>query len=375
MTEAANKQSLDKAIKDLIAFFIEIKDIIFESKGADPYWGICISKFQTSYLKLEDVTGYREMFLNFHEKFHKEYCINVYTEDNEGDIIVNDSFLRNTTMYTIAGEIKKTVDKKSHASRPPLKGPVIYFSTKEQGVAGVCIAIGEVYRKCIDLYDTMEKNNEDDSDIRILPSRFLYKFYNVMYHAHGGEILLEQEETLLKKTKSKSHLDFLEVEINSKLIDQMKIIKENLKSISRTISQLSNVDPNDDASKNSGSFNIITNIVDKLTGGKNPVLPGGSEVGKVIQSVVGDTQDLQNVMGNVMSEIGKSETNNNNEPPQMGTLLGSIATVLTSPSTTETFTKIQSKITSLTGDMASSTTNNEPASSSAVSHDDADIQE
>jgi hypothetical protein len=336
---------LDIAVNNFIGIFTEVQSILDDRKKGTPYWSICANKFHSSYLKVNDAEGFREMFQIFHKNFNSQYCIDIFGEDKDGDFEVKDDFFRDINEYTIAGKIKKNnkngeteVKKKSFASKPALKGPVIYFSTTEEKVSGVCLPLGEIYRVCMTLYDEMEKKGEDDSEIRVLPMRLLLYFYTVIFKANG------------------------------EFCTKADVLKSNIKILTQTISELSN-DDTEKKESGGGPFSIIQDIMKKLTGGKNPVIPGGSEINKVVENVIGETGDLKNVFTNVMGEMQKNtEVGPDGQPPGIGAVLKGIASGLTAPETTQCFENIQTKIGALTGDgPLAPPSGNAPAASSSSS--------
>ncbi len=355
MTETVDH--LDVGIRELIELLDEIKTIIGETKkGATPYFCVCFSKFQTAYLKLNNSEGFRDMFQTFHTKFRNEYCHGIYTKDSDDEIEINDEFFLHTHEYTLSGEIKKVsataasgTKKRSFASKPALKGPVIYFDTEDKIASGVCLPIGEFYRTCNELFDKMEKQKEDDTNIRLLPTRLLFLFYNVIYRSIGD------------------------------VAPGTKIIKENIRTLAQTIADLS--EGEETQKKDTGPFSIIGDIVGKLTGGKNPIIPGGEGVGKFINSVVdGSSNEISTVFNSVAEKLNESTTGD--EPPNLGTVLGNVADVFKTKEVNESFGKIQSQIQSLTsGEMAPPTakssgkSNTVVSTTASVNDDDADEQE
>ena len=114
--EEVKSDPIDDAIKNLIESMIKIQDKYVEVKKGTPHWSVCLSKFQTSYLKAKNPEGFVEMFQQFHNSFRKQYCIEIFVKDKNDELEVNDDFFRDDTEFTIAYKAKKTTESKRRKS-------------------------------------------------------------------------------------------------------------------------------------------------------------------------------------------------------------------------------------------------------------------
>jgi hypothetical protein len=322
---------MDTAIKNLMAICNEVQDTWAKKRKEQPHWSICANKFLSSYVKVDDPDGFRDMFQNFHLSFWERYCVKIFSEDDEEQ--VNDTFFLDTAIFPVPGKKELMVSKKSKAAaatagksksswgkKPVLKGPVIYFSMEDEKSARVCIAIGEIYRVCVTLYSDMEKSGGDDADLRSLPARFLHAFYSVMLFANGS------------------------------MCPGSDILEYNVKILNESVADVTAA--NTGSKDKGGPFGILKEIIAKFTGGKNPIIPGGDQVGKIVSDICdGDGMDnMKRAFTSVMGEVTKGgELGENGEQPNIGSVLAGISKGLTTPETMECFEKIQTQLNSLTG--------------------------
>lgn len=321
-TETKDEQEvnlLDTSIRKFFNICGEVQDAWSNKKKEQPYWSVCCNKFQGVYLGIDDVDGFTDVFTNFHEKYGEQYCVDIFKEEDDK---VNDDFFMDRKVYPKPGEdpslvAKKKKGKSSWNKRPTNKGRVIYFSNTDPKASGVCIAIGEIYCICTQLYEDMEKSGDDDSDIRALPPRLLNEFYKIILFANGE---------------------------NCK---GSEIMKSNIKILEEIISDVTS----DSAPKNDGGpFGILKDVVKKLTGGKNPVIPGGEKIGDMISNF-GESdgaKSIKTVFTNVMGNIADGSKNADGEDAGIGGVLNGIAKGLQNPETTKCFEDIQGQIGELT---------------------------
>jgi hypothetical protein len=305
---------LDEAIKNLLTICNEVQDSQVRAKAGQPNWAVCCNRFKSSYDKVGDCEGFRECFIDFHTVNSEKYSVKIFEDED-----VNDTFFSDTTPSEVPGGTqKKAKKKKSWAKKPVNKGPVIYFSDSPKA-SGVCIPIGEVYRSSVRMYEDMEKSDGDDAETRALPARILHAFYSVILFANG---------------------DFC---------NGNAVIKENIKILEEAISDVTSGEPK--KSTEDGPFGILSDIVSKLTSGANPTIPGGSNVGDMLDSFTkGDgAESVQKVFTTVMESVNKEGI----EKEGIGGVLKGISEGLAAPETADAFENIQSKISGLTtGSMA-----------------------
>jgi hypothetical protein len=312
--------SLDESIKNLLNHCNEIQDMWVSKRKDQPFWSVCVNKFQTSYIKVNNSDCFIDIFRLFHNTYGRLYSVPIFEEED-----VNDGFFKDKKVFQAPGDSKKekkTVAKSSWKTKPKFKGPVIYFSMENEKTSSVCIAIGEIYEACLILYEDMLKNGEDNSNIRVLPSKFLYYFYSVIFFS------FEEEKNFKDK----------------------KVIQSNLVLLKEFINDITS-DENE-SSSSSSPFGIIKDIIKKITGSNSNILPSGNKdsLNKVMDGLSSGNgmEHIQNAFANVMSSV--TESGIDGKEQDIGEVLGSIAKGLTSPSTIASITSIQKQISTLTGD-------------------------
>jgi hypothetical protein len=195
------KDELDVKIKDLLVICNEIQDIVCKGNGVTPHWTVCVNTLQTCYERVGKSEGFRDMFVEFHKRYSNGYSTPIFSYvDDDDDGTVEDDFFTDQTIMPKPGESKKDKEEKESSSKVSskkepkkkgsnwgkkvvLEGPVIYFTYEDAKSTNFCIPIGEIYRVSVSLYDKMEKEKQDDSTIRSLPSRLLLAFFKVIKEA------------------------------------------------------------------------------------------------------------------------------------------------------------------------------------------------
>lgn len=329
----AKLDPLDKEITNLFLVCNEIQDRYCESNKQQPYWSTCANKLHASYVKVNNSGAYRDMFLTFHQKYSRHYCISIFgSEDGDDDENVNDDFFKSLDLFTTPGaaskEPAKTATKKGGSSwskKPVLKGPVIYYTYEDERAAGVCLPIGEIYRVTIGMFEEMERKKGDDMDIRSLPARLLSAFYRTIYEACGESC------------------------------EGAAIIKNNIEMLDQAVSEVT-IHTNEEAAS-SGPFGVLKDMFKKVVpaltkGGKDSLLP--KEAQTVIENVIkGDTIDE---VGNMFATISTSIQNGAEKAKQEGkvgsvsVLLESISETLKTEPVVNTMQNIAGKLSTLTGE-------------------------
>lgn len=313
--EDAKVDHLDNAVKNLLTFCNELLDIRSSGSKSQPFWSICANKFQTTYLAVNNSKGYIDVFQTFHAMYWKQYCVKIFDDDDQ----VNDSFFKDKKEHKTPGSEKKTNSKTSWKTKQKLKGPVIYFSITNEKMSSVCIPIGEIYTNCLLEYNDMVKNEEDDMNIKTLPSKFLYYFYNVIFYSY------DENKNFVGKA----------------------IIKENIDNLKEVIDSYT-VESNEDNSSN--PFSMIKGFISTLASGSNPIIPGGKEnATKVLDGLTntGNVETIKNAFSSIVNDI--TSTGSDGKEKTLEDVIGSIAKGLTDQKTIATISSIKDQITMLTG--------------------------
>lgn len=326
---------LDEYITELLNICNEVQDRFSSKNSRRPHWAVCSNKLHTCYIKIKSSEAFRDMFVIFHNKYNSEYCKDIFTtQDN--DILVNDEFFKSNDIFLVPGE-KDTptgrssvpapsTGKKNTSSwgnKPVLRGPVIYYTYKDAKAAGVCLPIGEIYRVATTIYEAMEKEGEDDSEVRSLPARLLLAFYKVINITCGEEC------------KDKD------------------ILNSNITMLEGTVADISTT-PEEGSSNDNGPFGVLKKVFKQVLPTltkKNGVIP--PEVSKGLQSVMqNDTLDEVSTMftkisgsiqeGAIRAKEGKVTGKN-----EVAVMLDTISETIKSESVASTMNSIAGKLNQL----------------------------
>ena len=322
---------LNEEITNLFVVCNEIQDRYCSSNRQQPYWSTCANKLHASYIKVNDSSAYRDMFVTFHQKYGHNYCVDIFGTSEGDEENVNDDFFKSLELFTTPGKngtSRPTTAKKGGSSwnkKVILKGPVIYYTYEDEKAAGVCLPIGEIYRVTINMFEEMEKDKGDDMDIRSLPARLLCAFYKTISVACG------------------------------EFCEGADVIKTNIESLDQAISDVT-IHTND-SGPSSGPFGILKDVFKKVTpaltrGGKDSLIP--KEAQTAIENVIkGDTiNDVGNMFATISSSIqeGADKAQKEGNAGSVSTILDSISGVLKTQPVVDTMQSIAGKLSTLTGD-------------------------
>lgn len=327
---------LNDAITNLFVVCNEIQDRYCNTNKQQPYWSSCANKLHASYVRVADSSAYRDMFLAFHQKYGRDYCVNIFgTAEGEEDD-VHDDFFKSMEVFTAPGKSKTSaVPKKGTAAakknaswrgQPTLKGPVIYYTYEDEKAAGVCLPVGEIYRVTISMFEQMENDKGDDMDVRSLPARLLCAFYKVIYVACG------------------------------EFCEGADIMKSNLELLEQNISDVT-IHTTDNSGPSSGPFGVLKDVFKRVVpaltkGGKDSLIP--KEAQTAIENVIkGDTiDDVGNMFAQISGSIqrGADKAQAEGKVGSVTSILDSISDTLKTQPVVDTMQNIAGKISSLTGD-------------------------
>lgn len=350
---------LDKAIRILLELGKEVQDSIYSTTNKRPHWTNCSNRLESCYYKVDDAEGFRDMFKMFHEKYHEEYIkeyIFTIDPDDIDQYTTNDDFFKSNQVYEQSGSVVSikvlNQNKKGWVKVPIVKGPIIYYDYEDKRTAGINFPIGEIYRTSVEMFEKMEKNEEDDVSTRALPAKILCAFFNVINEACSEGYTGED------------------------------IIKENISMLDEIILD---VDGNEeDNEKSNGPFGTLRNVFKKflptLTGGKNSLLP--KEAGKMFKDIMNENNGTLDNIGDLFSEVsssiekGASEAKGaSNTSSSITTMLDNISTTLKSESVVNKIGDIANKLSDLSGVLAPPTATNLEKAVESTEDNNADDQD
>lgn len=324
-----NPDNLDIAINDLLLLCNEIQDLHCAKSKQQPHWSVCVNKLNSCYItvknEVKNSEGFREMFTDFHKRYGDKYDKSILTQatDEEDYVTVNDDFFRDKELYPAPGKnkphskgVSSTRRGSSWGKKVVLKGPVIYYTYEDEKAVGVCIPIGEIYRVTIAMFDEMEKNGDDDADIRSLSARLLLTFFKL-----------------------------IDVSCEEKCNPS---IKENIFLLEEAVSE---VTIGETKSSSGGPFGMLKDVFKKILpsltkGGKDSILP--KEAQAALNSVMeGDTLDevgsmFSEISGNI--EKGAAEAGKEGGGKSIGKMMGTISETLQSESVVSKIENITNKL-------------------------------
>jgi hypothetical protein len=335
---ASEKKSdlLDECITELLNICNEVQDRYSSKNSKRPHWAVCSNKLHTCYIKVKSSEAFRDMFVIFHNKYRSEYCKDIFTSEGN-DILVNDEFFKSIEIFLTPGEkdtpngrssnpapvsTKKNSSSSSWGNKPILKGPVIYYTYKDPKAAGVCLPIGEIYRIATTIYEAMEKDGEDDSEVRSLPARLLLSFYKVISTACGKEC------------------------------EGNDVLQSNITVLEGTISEVSVDTP--DSSNNSGPFGVLKQVFKQVLPTltkKNGVIPPevSKNLSKVMESntldSVGDM--FTQISGSIQKGAELAKQSKAENKSEVATMLDCISETIKSEPVAKTMTNIANQLNQL----------------------------
>ena len=193
MSSKSESMTFDIAVRKLLLIAMDIKSAIVDHyKQHEPKWSICAGKFYSCYTKLNDVSAFKPMFVQFYKKYQKEINTPIFDDET-----VNDAWLKCGSDIKIAPKSHSTSSKGSNwlkSAQQPCSGIVIIYN---QDYPMVSIPISEIYNQAIKVSND---HGEKNSRYQRFPAEVLYSlFWICKTSSDDNSTDLDHNLDLLKK--------------------------------------------------------------------------------------------------------------------------------------------------------------------------------
>lgn len=310
MAEQKHLKEFDLAVRNLLKWGMKIHDATRRPRGEDKLYMIWTNKFLAAYSQVGDASKFKSMFHNFYKIWGKEIGKPIFVDRPDGNVEVNDKWLRSEELFPLPGE--SVVRVRGGDGWSPLsarcKGPVIYYNLKEKKTHSVSIPIGEIYRASMAIYKEKAK-----SDICCPYPMEIIRFLMLIYRHLLAEDHPDQKVLQANIQQLTEYLDQISI-TRSSSSSSSPGDSSGIKGISQIISRVMN-----SAGVGGDNFND-----EAITTGLNQALQPEAldSVGKIIKTV----------MKAVGGEDGK-------QPQDIGEAVGKLGKVLQSDEVKTVFTQ------------------------------------
>jgi hypothetical protein len=301
-------RNFNTAIRELLQTALKVHDEQYGNMSdKQQLWMVWTQKLLTAYTKtfakVGNGDGFHGMFVRFYTDNSKDITVPIFVEKEDGNVEVNDKWLRCTDQMKGPGIKLRPLDKNAKPSKPSseeswsptigrCKGHVIYFDDAPKHLA-VSLPISEIYAIAMKLYK--EKGSKDLA-CRTYPGKLLLYFYTVIYNVLPD---FEEGKPIIEKNVKLLH-DFIEQMTPTD--SAVEGTGSGLAGIGRIMSQVMKA-----AGINASGFDekeIGRSLSGALTDGAiNGV---GKVVGALVKSVQGDGKEAPKDIGDVVSGLGRA---------------------------------------------------------------------
>jgi hypothetical protein len=296
--------NFDTSIKNFFELIFEIHDKKNGSMSSQKLWMIWANKFSNLYAKgvakAKNSEAFYEPFLNFYSENENDINKPIFTENEDGNTLVNDSWLKN-----IENTKTKTNENDWSPSSSVCKGKIIYFDNTDPKLKAISIPVSEIYNCSILLY---KEKGEKESVCKTYPAKFLFCFYKIY-----GCLLPENENIKNNITQLYEHIESLTPiknteGLNSNLGGVGKILSGVLSTAGIQNFDTKNIDKLINTASSEQNINKMGNVVKEVMSVfSNSSNSTNTEdiignIGKVIQSPI-----IKEVIGDITAMGGKEE--------------------------------------------------------------------
>jgi len=283
--------NFDGYLKLLLDTSLKISEQLYSSDSRK-YWIKCVNKFYATYSKGDNPKFFHKMFIDFYKDHTNDFNKPIFYDTEDETDIVNDDFLRNTSIMKGPGIETHTKKASSSWKRDNdnkdlcCKGFVIYFNKEDAKFKAVSVPIAEIYQESLELF---KKKGDSSNFANSVPSIILMCLYGIY-----TEILDENQNTILK--------------------DNLNILQEYVKEVGF-----------EEKSSLTGVMDIISNVM-KQTGLGNNM--DSSQLKDMLGNVMNN--DLFATVGNVVQKITSnvSTTGEDGKPRDVKDIINNLGQVI-----------------------------------------------
>jgi hypothetical protein len=291
--------NFDGYVKLLLDTALKISEQLY-SADSRKYWIKCVNKFYATYSKGDNPKFFHTMFIKFYNNHKDEFNKPIFYDTDDETDVVNDDFLRNTSIMKGPGldaptkKVSSSWKRDSDSKDLYCKGCVIYCNDEDAKLKTVSVPIAEIYQESLELF---KKKGDSSNFANAVPSIILMCLYGIL-----TEILGKEQDEILKENLDvlREYVKEVGVEDKSSLSGVVDIISNVMKQTglgnnmdsSQLKDMLGNV-------MNNELFSTVGNVVQKITSNVSTTGEDGkprdikdivNNLGQIIQS--SDVKDM-----------------------------------------------------------------------------------
>lgn len=280
--------TFDETIQKFLHLSFEIHNKAYGSSTNEKLWCTWTNKFMSLYAKANNPEKFYPIFIKFFNENEEYISKKIFEENSEGDIIVNDEWLKELP------SIETNKSKSWTPSSSKCRGKIICLDSSNPKLSAYSIPISEIYNCAIKLY---KDKGEKDSICKTYPAKFLYLFYKIYLFC-----LPEHYEIIKSNVKMlEEHLEIITPTKNTS--DMGASLGGGLSSIINGVMESAGMK----SDKNHG--NTIETLINKINT-KSNIDAAGKVIGEVMGIFKGETKDGTSAenLAEGISKVVKSET-------------------------------------------------------------------